>query len=83
MISLKHSISLYISIPISYFTLLIPHHLSLPSHGFDPLIIPSQPKIQYKAFPYPRSSNASDSLLKLKNWDLSNGERGDWGVETM
>jgi len=83
MVSLKHNISLYISIPISYFTPLIPHHLPLSSHGFDPPIMPSQFKIQYKAFSYPRSSNAGVSLLRLKIWDLGNGERGDWGVGTM
>ena len=66
MVSLKHNISLYISIPISYFTHLIPHHLPLSFHGFDPLIMPSRPKIQYKAFPYPGSSNAGVSLLRLK-----------------
>jgi len=42
MVSLKHSISLYISIPISYFTPLIPHHLPLSSHGFDPSIMSSR-----------------------------------------
>jgi hypothetical protein len=77
MVSLKHNISLYISIPISYFTLLIPHHLPLSSHGFDPPIMPSRPKIHYKTFPYPKSSNAGVSLLRLKIWDLGNGERGD------
>jgi len=66
MVSLKHNISPYIIIHISYFTPLIPHHLPLPSYGFDPLIMPSRPKIQYKAFPYPRSSNAGVSLLSLK-----------------
>jgi len=45
---------------------LIPHHLPLSSHGFDPPIMPSRPKIQYKAFPCPRSSNAGVSLLILK-----------------
>ena len=83
MVRLKHSISLYISIPISYFTNLIHHYLPLSSHGFDPPIMPSQPKIQYKAFSYQRSSNAGVSLLRLKIWDLSNEERGDWGVGTM
>jgi hypothetical protein len=83
MVSLKHNISLYISIPISYFIHLIPHHPPLSSHGFDPPIMPSQPKIQYKASLYPRSSNAGVSLLRLKIWDLGNGERGDWGVGTM
>jgi len=83
MVSLKHNISLYISIPISYFTPLIPHHLPLSSYGFDPPIMPSQFKIQYKAFSYPRSSNVGVSLLRLKIWDLGNGESGDWGVGTM
>jgi len=83
MVSLKHSISLYISIHISYFTPLIPHHLPLSSHGFDPPIMPSRPKIQYKAFSYPRSSNAGVSMLRLKIWYLDNGERGDWGVVIM
>jgi hypothetical protein len=83
MVSLKHSISLYISISISYFTPLIPHHLPLSSHGFDPPIMPSQAKIQYKAFAYPRFSNVGVSQIRLKIWDLGNGERGDWGVETM
>ena len=83
MVSLKHSISLYISISISYFTPLTPHHLPLSSHDLDPPIKPSRPKIQYKAFPYPRSSNAGVSLLRLKIWDLGNKERGDWGVRTM
>jgi len=83
MVSLKYNISLYISILISYFTHLIPHHLSLSTHGFDPPIMPSWSKIQYKTFSYPRSSNAGVSLLKLKIWDLGNRERGDWGVGTM
>jgi len=83
MVSLKHSISHYISIHISYFTTFIPYHLPLSSHGFDPPIMHSWPKIQYKAFSYPRSSNAGIILLRLKFWDLDNGEKGDWGVETM
>ena len=83
MVSLKHSISLYISISIFYFTPLISHHLPLSSHGFNPPIMPSRSKIQYKASPYPRSSNAGVSLLRLKIWDLGNKERGDWGVRTM
>ena len=83
MVSLKHSISLYINIPISYFTPLIPYHLPLSSHGFDHPIMPSRPKIQYKAFSYPWSSNVGVSLLRLKIWDLGNGERGDWGVGTI
>ena len=64
--TIKHNISLYISIPISYFTPLIPYHLPLSSHGFDPPIMPSRPKIQYKAFSYLRSFNAGVSLLRLK-----------------
>ena len=83
MVGLKHNFSLYISIHISYFTPLIPHHLPLSSHGFDPPIMPSQVKIQYKASPYPRFSNVGVSQIRLKIWDLGNGERGDWGVETM
>ena len=83
MVSLKHSISLYISISIFYFTPLISHHLPLSSYAFNPPIMPSRSKIQYKASPYPRSSNAGVSLLRLKIWDLGNKERGDWGVRTM
>jgi hypothetical protein len=80
MVSLKHSISLYISIPISYFTLLISHHLPLSSHGFDPPIMSSRPKIHYKTFPYPKSSNDGVSLLRLKIWDLGKGETREWGL---
>jgi hypothetical protein len=55
MVSLKHniplSLSLSINIHISYFTPLIPHHLPLSSHGFDPPIIPSSLKYSIR-FPH-------------------------------
>ena len=80
------SLSLSINIHISYFTPLIPHHLPLSSHGFDPPIMPSQPKIQYKGFPIPKILRWQCQFAKVEN--LRFGQRGkgrlgsgDYGVE--